>query len=87
MSSFLIAWTVLVLATLLSWWLEAAADGDLVGTVVLLVALFKARIVLRVFMDIRAAPPPVRWLCEAWVLLACTALLGTYWLTPYFQTS
>lgn len=82
---FLVSWTVLVLATLLSWWLEAMADGTLVGTAVLLVAFFKARMVLMVFMDIRAAPQSIRWVCETWVLLAYTALLATYWLTPYFH--
>lgn len=79
---FFLTWVVLSLATLLSWWLDDAATGNWIGTAVLLIAFFKARLVLMVFMDVRAAPAELRWCCEAWVIIACTAVITTYWCAP-----
>ncbi len=81
--TFLLTWVLLTLATVLSWWLDASQDGRWVGAVVLLVAFFKARLVLMVFMGVRWAAPTVRRSCETWVLLACAAVLTTYWYAPF----
>jgi len=82
-SSLLFTWTVLCLLTLVSWRLDASVDGAWIGTAVLLVAFFKARLVLMEFMEVRSAAPGLRWVCEAWVVVACTAVIATYWLAPH----
>ena len=79
---FLLTWILLTLATVLSWWLDATQDGRWVGAVVLLVAFFKARLVLMVFMGVRWAGATTRRSCEAWVILACVSVLATYWFAP-----
>lgn len=81
-SPYFITWAVLTLATALSWSLDVSTDGAWVGTALLLVAFFKARLVLMIFMEVRAAPAALRWCCEAWVIVACTAVITTYWLAP-----
>ena len=80
---FFLAWSFLTLATLLSWWLEASVGDAWVGTAVLLVAFFKARLVLMIFMEVGSAPATLRWCCEAWVIVACAAVITTYWLAPF----
>ncbi len=80
---FLLTWILLTLATVLSWWLDATQDGRWVGAVVLLVAFFKARLVLMVFMGVRWAAQATRRSCETWVLVACTAVLTSYWFAPF----
>ena len=81
-SPYLFTWIVLSLLTLVSWWLDASVDGAWIGTAVLLVAFFKARLVLMEFMEVRSAVPGLRWACEAWVVVACTAVVATYWFAP-----
>ena len=76
-------WLLLVLATLISW--ESAHLGDdhrLSTSIVLVIAFIKARFVGLEFMELRAAPLPLRLIFELWVLLACAALLILYWLSP-----
>jgi len=77
-----ITWMVLTLATILSWSLDVPVDGAWVGTALLLVAFFKARLVLMIFMEVRGAPTALRWCCEAWVITACTAVITAYWFAP-----
>jgi hypothetical protein len=79
---FFLTWIVLTLATLLSWWLDVAVNGAWIGTAVLLIAFFKARMVLMIFMEVKGAPAALRWCCEAWVIVACMAVISTYWLAP-----
>lgn len=80
--SFRQAWILLSLATVLSLFLDASIRGAWVGSVMILVAFFKARLVLMVFMEVSDSSPMVRRVCEAWTVLACTAVLATYWLAP-----
>ena len=80
---FLLTWVLLTAATLLSWLLDVALDGRWVGAVVLIVAFFKARLVLMVFMGVRWATQSTRRSCEAWVIVACAAVLTTYWFSPF----
>lgn len=79
---FFLAWSFLTLATLLSWGLEASRGDAWVGTAVLLVAFFKARLVLMIFMEVGSASAALRWCCEVWVIVACAAVITTYWLAP-----
>lgn len=78
------AWALLSLATLVSWGLDASGTAAGVGTLVLLVAFWKARLVLLVFMELADSKPVLRRLCEAWVLLAASVVIATYWLAPRF---
>jgi hypothetical protein len=80
---FLLTWVSLTLATFLSWWLDASQEGRWVGAAVLLVAFFKARLVLMVFMGVRWAAPVLRRSCEAWVIAACVTVQLTYWYAPF----
>ncbi len=80
---FLLTWILLTLATVLSWWLDATQDGRWVGAAVLLVAFFKARLVLMVFMGVRWAAQTTRRSCETWVVVACAAVLTSYWFAPF----
>lgn len=80
---YLFTWTLLTVATLLSWWLDAGFDGRWVGAAVLLVAFFKARLVLMVFMGVSGATVGIRLACEVWVITACTVVLVSYWFAPF----
>lgn len=80
--TFISAWVLLSLATLLSWGLDASRAGTWAGTAVLLVAFLKARVVLLVFMELGQATQTLRRLCDAWVVVAGAAVIATYWLAP-----
>jgi hypothetical protein len=73
-------WLVLVVATLISWWIGAgdAANPHLGTAVVLIVAFFKARLVGLYFMELRDAPLPLRLLLEGYCLTVCMTLLVMY---------
>ena len=79
----ILVWALLVFATLLSWRLEASIGGAWVGTAVLLVAFFKTRLVLFEFMHVRNTSSGIRWACESWVVIACSAVIATYWLAEH----
>jgi hypothetical protein len=76
----LAVWLVLMAATLVSWE-SARKSGDyrLASSAVLLIAFVKARLIGLEFMELRAAPRPLRLIFEAWTVLACTTLLALYW--------
>ena len=80
---YLLTWTLLTAATLLSWWLDAGFDGRWVGAAVLMVAFFKARLVLMVFMGVSRATVGIRRACEFWVITAVTVVLVSYWFAPF----
>ena len=82
--SLLIPWILLTIGTLLSWWLDASIDSAWVGTAILLIAFFKARLVLMHFMRVGDASAVIRWCCEGWVVLACSSVVAVYWLAPAF---
>lgn len=83
-SSATLVWAVLMIATGLSWWLgthpgSGTATGSGRTTVLLMaVAFFKVRLVILHFMEVRHAPLPLRLLCEGWVIVTCSAVLGLY---------
>jgi hypothetical protein len=49
----------------------------------LLVAFFKARLVLMVFMAVSGATVGIRRACEVRVITACTGVLVSYWFAPF----
>jgi len=76
-------WILLVAATLLSWWLGTdhgfgADDHQAAAVIILLVAFFKARLVGSYFMELRDAPPALRWSFEAYIGAVCALLVGAY---------
>ncbi len=80
-----VAWFVLVTITLIYLWMDNTADasGVLVAStgvtvVAICLALVKARIILREFMDVRHAPRLLRRLTDLLVAIMAVALLGTY---------
>ncbi|MDB5985814.1 MAG: hypothetical protein JWR16_867 [Nevskia sp.] len=77
-------WLLLMLATCTTtWWLSKDAFPATVATVAtVLIAAFKARLVLLNFMEVRHAPLPWRLMFEAWVLLVTAAVLSIYLQTP-----
>ena len=81
----LVAWLVLVGITLIYLWMDKSADRHGVpiasATVTVLaigLALVKFRIILREFMDVRHAPPLLRRVTDALVVVIAVALFGTY---------
>ena len=78
-----VVWVVLLAATLLSWESAHSADGyRLASAVVLLIAFLKARLIGLEFMELRTAPRALRFIFEAWVVVACGTLLALYSLAP-----
>lgn len=79
-----LVWLLLIAVTLLSWWLGFEQAGDAVeatraATVaVLLLAFFKVRMIVSVFMEVRHAPWPLRRICDAWMVLVLVVMLGLY---------
>ncbi len=73
-------WMALMLATIATtWWLSKDIVAARVATVVtFLIAAFKVRMVLLYFMELKHAPSIVRWIFEAWVLVATGAVIGIY---------
>ncbi len=75
-------WLVLFLATAVSWYL--VPDGKEVASVaaglgILTIALFKVRLILLYFMELKTAPVAWRLTFELWVLALWTAL-AVIWL-------
>lgn len=81
-----LVWLVLALLTGVTWWVgveHAAAStsprGDTIGLFVL--AFYKARLIIRYFMELRHAPRALRLAGDTWVILTCLAMVVTYLLT------
>ena len=78
-----VVWVVLLAATFLSWE-SARSSGDYrpASAVVLLIAFLKARLIGLEFMELRGAPRVLRFIFEAWVVVACATLLALYSQSP-----
>jgi hypothetical protein len=55
-----------------------ASSGTRAAILMMVVAFFKVRLVILHFMEVRAAPASLRLLCEGWVFMTCSAILGFY---------
>jgi Prokaryotic Cytochrome C oxidase subunit IV len=77
-------WSLLIGATLLSWWLgtdhglSSGGDHTLPTLAILVVAFFKLRCVGLYFMELRDAPLPLRLAFEGYVVVVCGAVIGLY---------
>jgi hypothetical protein len=78
-----VVWLALVAATGVSWLLGAGhgagADSARAGTAIALgVAFVKVRYVGLEFMELRHAPPSLRWIFEGWVAVVGVTLITLY---------
>jgi hypothetical protein len=76
-----LVWGLLMLATLLSWSLgtdNLVHGARLAGVLVLMVAFVKVRFVGRYFMEIRDAPPALRWILDGYCTVVCAALVAMF---------
>lgn len=77
------AWGLLILATALSWQLGHGpgfgSHPERATVAVVLIAYLKVRLVFLDFMELRAAPRPLRLIFEAWAALVCGAVIALYW--------
>jgi hypothetical protein len=74
-------WTLLVVATLISWELGHGVgfdDARAGGAAILVVTFIKVRFVVLDFMEIRTAPRWMRALLEAWIVLCASILIGLF---------
>lgn len=76
-------WGLLILATALSWQLGHGpgfgSHHERATVAVVLIAYLKIRFVFLDFMELRAAPWPLRLIFEAWAALVCGAVIALYW--------
>ncbi len=78
-----LVWTLLMIATALSWWLGADSpffgeNSFAITTGLMLIAFTKIRFVIRYFMEVRHAPVALRLVCDVWVVVICGAILTLY---------
>jgi hypothetical protein len=78
------AWVVLSVITIASWWLApshasgvAAASVPITVTVIVL-GLIKSRMILRYFMEVRTAPAWLKVTTDAWLAILWLAILVIY---------
>lgn len=78
------AWLVLCTITMLSWWLAPGHSGGHaeasipITVVAILLGLVKCRMIIRYFMEVRAAPHWLRRGTDAWLIVLWVALLAIY---------
>ncbi|MFC3965235.1 cytochrome C oxidase subunit IV family protein [Nocardia jiangsuensis] len=72
-----LVWLVLVVSTVAAWWFAPGHTTELVALVVAL-AVVKCRLVIRWFMEVRAAPRWLRLGTDAWLVLLWAGLAGVY---------
>lgn len=73
-----VIWLVLMALTLGSWFLStlpSKSQGLAATAGILVIALIKARMVLRHFMDVSEAPVWLRYAVDAWALLLLAGLM------------
>ena len=74
-------WGLLCALTGLSWALAATrhlAPGDALTLMVLVIAMVKARLVIRQFMDVRTAPRWLRRATDGWLAVLMAAIISLY---------
>ena len=79
------AWLALSAITVLSWWLAPGhgRDGDTAASVpitvaVLLLGFVKGRLIIRYFMEVRAAPRWLKLATDAWLTVLWVTILILY---------
>lgn len=74
-----IVWAVLMAATLVSWYLgDGHWANKLVAVLVVLTGFAKVALIGEHFMELRTAPPQLRFVFLGWCALVPTVLCGIY---------
>jgi hypothetical protein len=74
-----IVWAVLTAATLVSWYLsDGHVATKLAAVLVVLTGFAKVALVGEHFMELRMAPPQLRFMFLSWCVLVPTVLCGIY---------
>ncbi len=74
-------WSLLIAATLLSWWLgtdHGLGSNTAATLAVIAVAFFKVRCIGLYFMELRHAPIALRLVFEGYVVVVCGVVIGLY---------
>lgn len=78
-------WVILSAISILSWWLGRTArhDGHLVSSTtvticVLAIGLFKCRLIMQNFMEVRTAPTWLRLFTDVWLVAFWGTVLAIY---------
>ncbi|MBI2799260.1 MAG: cytochrome C oxidase subunit IV family protein [Gammaproteobacteria bacterium] len=76
-------WIILILATAVSWefghGFGFGSHHNYATVAVVLIAFIKVRFVFLDFMELRAAPLPLRLAFESWAVLVGGTIIGLYW--------
>lgn len=76
------SWAVLIIATLITWYLgEVGAAGTAAIVAMLIIAFIKGRLVILDFMELRNAPLMWRLLLEGWLIVVSSMILLAYWIS------
>lgn len=77
-----VIWVILVMATILSFSLVESINATRIAvSVAVVIAFFKARLIIIYFMELKRGILPHRIIYEAWAILALIVVLGGYWYT------
>ncbi len=77
-------WLVLVVITVGSWWLAPAQYSDAlrasvpITALVLALTLVKSRLIIRQFMEVRAAPKWLKLATDGWLAVLFGAIFAIY---------
>lgn len=75
----LVVWAILMLATLVSWWLgDGHGTTTVAAVMVIATAFLKVSLIGEHFMELRGAPPQLRFAFLGWCTLVPTVLIGIY---------
>ncbi|MGQ0623298.1 MAG: cytochrome C oxidase subunit IV family protein [Sporichthyaceae bacterium] len=74
-----VVWAILMVATLISWWLgDGHGATKLAAVLVIVTGFMKVALIGEHFMELRSAPPPLRWAFIGWCTLVPAILCGIY---------
>ncbi|HKT71686.1 MAG TPA: cytochrome C oxidase subunit IV family protein [Steroidobacteraceae bacterium] len=74
-----LTWMILSSVTIFSWAVShspGVTSPRYASVIIIVVALFKARLVILNFMEVRLAPRMMRLIADAWIALLGVSLIG-----------
>lgn len=77
-----VIWVVLIMITFLSFNLVENVNATRIAiSLTVVIAFFKARLIIIYFMELKREVLPHRVIFESWAILALIVVLGGYWCT------
>jgi caa(3)-type oxidase subunit IV len=79
-----LAWTVLCVITIATWWLSpahsatAAVRNVPISIAVIALGIIKCRLLIRYFMEVRTAPRWLRFATDGWLIVLWVGVLVIY---------